>query len=314
MLAPLRTGLHRREVLEVREPRAASALEHPADAIAQPRPRIGKVREHVMRRPRPHRDGVRGRIEGRLEMPELAPELLPEAGTVIERAQIIDLLVEAAPRVVQHRLVELAARAQALDLALLLDAGRARAQALRVAELVRALDELAALVLLLHLLRRRGRLAVIDVRAIESRGHVADQRDRAVVEADQRDAEEDRDVQRVHDPRGQVDDLHVRSMAEQQRPRRQPEQRRLLAERQLLAEPEVVAAALAEPPVHEHERAGGECERTREERHPRAELRPVVRAEPFEQPRRDHCPGEQNGSGDRARAECFHSSFTTLLT
>src|SRR5690606_34264542 len=126
---------------------------------------------------------VRGRLEDGLQVVELAPERVPEPRTLTGGPQVAHLLVEPAPRVVQHRLVELTARAHALDLFLLLMVGRTRAEALRVTELVRALDQLAALLLLLLLLRRLGRLAVVDARPLEVCRHVADQRDAAVVEA-----------------------------------------------------------------------------------------------------------------------------------
>src|SRR5882724_6810917 len=62
-------------------------------------------------------------------------------------------------------------------------------------------------------------------------------------------------------------------------------------------------AALAEPPVHEDQRAGEHGEATGQERDPRAQLRPVVRAKPLEAPHRDDGGGEERDGGDRARAD-----------
>src|SRR6185436_16658653 len=151
---------HVREVREMGEACAAAALEQPVDAIAELRPRIGQVREQVMRRARPHRHRIERRAHDRREVVELVLEPVEAARPLVDRAQLVDALGEPAPREVQVRLVELAPRAYLARLALVLDR-RARAEALDVAELERALDELAALAVL-GLALRRGRLAVLD--------------------------------------------------------------------------------------------------------------------------------------------------------
>src|SRR5262245_12483314 len=134
----------------------------------------------------------------------------------------------------QVRLIGLAPLAHLAHLALCLG-GRARAKALGVAELEGTLYELAALAGLGLALGRLRRLAVVDARLIEPRWRLAQQRDRAVVEPDQCNAEHDRDVQRVQYARRKIDDIDKRGTADDERAPARPEQRGLVAEWQLVA-------------------------------------------------------------------------------
>src|SRR6185312_11973299 len=231
------------------------------------------------------------------------------------RAHARPRALEQAPRIMQRRLVALAARARRRRRRLLF-LRRALAQALHVAEREGAAHELAAGQVGIDRRRRRLRDRIGTVAGADARRaalEAVEEPERARVDAGEREQQRDRHAHRALQRRPEVERLAA-VVAERDAPPLAADEVRLVRSpvRARRRPAEVVTARLAEAPEAEHERADDDREAADEqERAPAAALEALGR-EHAEAGRGDDAGGEQRQRHQGLGAD--HGSTLARLT